>query len=409
MTKRGKFSINRTLNYTFLFLRTRNIHLIKEIGMIPYYFHRMYKLQANVVTYKNDNYPFLKKYCKGLEMSFVKKPEKIERFPLRNVLKYLIINAKKIDFLNLILPHYGNALYGVIFKIFNRKGYIYLKLDIDQSFKKRSFYFKSDSYTDYGTGISAFIKFQIKKKVSAIFLDLVDLISIESIDLVKFFKNTYPEYKNKTIYIPNGVDDLFIKSTGIKTPAFKDKENIILTVGNIGHETKSHEVFFEAISKIKELKDWRFLLIGPIQKPFLKYIETFFKKNPHLKEKIILIGEVSDRKKLFEYYQKSKIYCSTSKYESFGFTLIESAYFGNYIVSSDFTSAREITMNGTLGSLYEFGKSEELANILQELIVNQEKLEESCSRIITNAKEKFSWSNIIRILYREISSRRMKN
>ncbi len=410
--KKSELEINsirkRNANYFFLYLKTHNIHLIKEIGMIPYYLHRMYNFKGTILTYQNGSYPFLKKYCKGLKLDFIKKSEKLNKFSMRFILKYLILNAKKIDFLNLITPHYDNMIFGILYKLYNKNGFIYLKMDVDQTSKKKYLSYMPNNFEYYGKGFLDSIIYQIKKKIISIFLNLVDLISFETMDLAKFFRNKYLEFKKKIIYIPNGIDDHFVRDNGIGEISFSEKENILLTVGKIGHETKSSEILLEAISKIKNIKDWKFFLIGPIEEKFLLYIKKYFKENPHLKEKVKFIGEILDRKRLFTYYQKSKIYCSTSKYESFGITLVESSYFGNYIVSSDFTSAREITMYGALGTLFEFGNSDKLAEILQELIINQHKLEKLFPKIVDNAKKKFSWSIIIGNLYQNIRSRYIK-
>jgi len=370
--------------------------------MIPSYFHQMFNFNAKILSYKNGEYPYLEKYCNGISLNFVKKNRIFNLFSEISVLKYLFLNARKIDILNLIIFTDQKAVFGVFYKLLRRNGFLYLKLDADKSFKKRDIYLsKAPSFN----GILKFFKYLFIKKINTIFLNVVDLISVESKYLYNYLKEKYPGLRKKLIYLPNGIDDFYIKNVGIKRLQFNEKENIILTVGRIGTEVKSTETLLKAISKIKNLTDWKVILIGPVEKHFNRYIEDFFKKYPFLKDKVLFIGEITDRKKLFEYYQKSKIFCLTSKHESFGIVLVEAAYFGNYIISSKFPSAKDITMNGSFGTLFKPGDSDELAYILQKLINDERYLKENFLKIQKYAEKNYFWSKLIHKLYREILKR----
>lgn len=377
--------------------------------MLPSYFHRIFNFNGKILTYRkrNDEYPYLKKYCKGLKLEFIKKSNRFSKICEKNVVKYLFFNAKKIDILNLIHPHEDNIIYGVVYKLFNKNGFIYLKMDVNEAFKKRLKYRCSHIMArTQNNGIRSFLSFIIKKKIYLKFLDIIDLISFESKESVEYFKTKYPKYREKIIYVPNGIDDISIKEAGLQRISFKEKENIILTVGRIGAEIKSNETLLNAIADIKNLKNWKIILIGPIEKKFKKYLFKFFKENPNLKDRIYFIGEITDREKLFEYYQKSKIFCLTSKNESFGIVLVEAAYFGNYIVCSNFPAARDITLNGDIGSLFSPGNSKELAKILQDLINNEKRMEDNYLTIQEFTKKNYSWSMIVQNLYKNILERK---
>jgi len=376
------------LNLLFIFLRTRNIHLVKETGMIPFYFKKMYNYNSTILTYQNDDsYPYLNKYCKGVELMFIKRG-------IIGVLKYLFLHSRKIQVLILLHGHLYNLLYGIFYKLINKRGYLYLKMDKRIEFKKENLY----NYIKFGSNI--FSRF-FGRIINLLFLKIVNLISFESNELVNHFCSKHSRLKKKLFYIPNGVNDYYI-NTNMKDFNFEEKNNIILTVGRIGTKEKSNEVLFEAIGKIKDLKNWKILLIGPIEKSFEVYIDQFFTQHPHLKEKIFLIGEIKDRKKLYEYYQKSKIFCFTSIVESFGIVLVEAGFFGNFIVSSDLPSARDITDNGKLGRLFSIGDSSELALILERLINNEDILKNNNKKIKKFIDETFCWSVIIERLYQKI-------
>ena len=54
--------------------RTKNVNLVKDVGLIPYYLHRLFGVDATVATYKNDaEYTYLETEVKGLKADFIKK------------------------------------------------------------------------------------------------------------------------------------------------------------------------------------------------------------------------------------------------------------------------------------------------------------------------------------------------
>ena len=387
-----------------MFLKTQNIHLIKESGMIPYYFNKIFDFNSTILTYKNGEYPFLKKYCPGLKLKFIRRGKYNKIFE-RNVLIYLFKRAKHIDILNLIHPHDDNYFFGLFYKLFNKKGFLYLKMDIHELFKDRDF-FQQYRINPKFHGIMKILYFYLRRKLIELFYNKVDLISAESRDLVNFLKKRYPRLKDKIIFIPNGVANDILEKNGIQKIPLQERENIILNVGRIGSPYKTSEVLMEAIAKLKDLKDWQINFVGPIEKSFYQIREDFFKKHPDLIEKIKFLGEIRGRKEINEIYQRAKIFCLTSVLGSFEFTLVEALSNGNYIVSSDLPSAKDITNNGKIGVLYERGNSNDLSNKLQQIIDNDKFLKEKYPQILEYAEKNYYWSQIIKKLYGEMLKRK---
>jgi glycosyltransferase involved in cell wall biosynthesis len=394
----------RNINYVFLFLTTHNFNLIKEPGMIPNYFNRIFNFNGTILTYKNGEYPFLEKYCSSLKLDFIRKSKHIQSFEI-NVLKYLIMKAKRIDFLNLIFPSYANFFYGFFYKLLNKKGFVYLKMDIHELFKQVDLFQRHRENTNFHGTLKMF-HFYVRKKIIEFFFKKVDLISAESKELVSFLIKKYPNLSDKIIYIPNGVDDYFLENSGIQKIPLHKRENIILNVGRIGTHHKCSEILMEAVAKLKDLKDWKVIYVGSIDEKFQKIREEFFRKHPDLKDKILFIGEVRERKEINEIYQKAKIFCLTSILGSFEITLVEALSNGDYIVSSNLPSAKDITKNGTLGTLYKRGDSDELSKILQKIIDDDNFLKAIYPHILEYAEENYYWSKIIRKLFREMVKRK---
>ncbi len=395
----------RNPNYVYLFLKTQNIHLIKESGMIPYYFKKNHNFNSIILTFKNGEYPFLEKYCPGLKLKFIKK-SKYNKICEKNVLKYIFKNARRIDILNLIHPHDDNYFYGFFYKLLNKKGFLYLKMDIHELFKNRDFYQRYRINPKFH-GFLKILYFYLRRKIIELFFKKVDLISAESKDLVSFLKRKYPLLKDKIIYIPNGVADNFLEYHRIQKIPLHERENIILNVGRIGAPYKTSEILMEAIGKLKNLKNWRIIYVGPIERSFYKIREEFFRKHPDLKDKITFVGEIRERKALNEIYQKAKIFCLTSVLGSFEFTLVEALSNGAYIVSSDLPSAKDITDNGTIGALYKRGDPNDLSKKLQQIIDDDKFLKDQYPQILEYAEKNYYWSQIIRRLFREMLKRKI--
>ena len=147
----------------------------------------------------------------------------------------------------------------------------------------------------------------------------------------------------------------------------------------------------DAFSKIENLDDWKLILVGSIDESFKDYIDDYFKVNPHLIDKIIFKGYVSDRDEIYRYYSESKIFCFPSRSESFGIALIESAYFGNYLLTTDVGGARDVLDATDYGEIIKMDDSNYLAGRLQELISNPEKFEKDPIDLMAQVNNKFNW------------------
>ncbi len=368
--------------YLCIFPKLMNFHLIKDVGLLPYTMGKSFNYDAAILTYNNDSYDYLKEELNSeyLNLIFLNKKFKTET---RDVLCYLIKNSRKIDVLQSFHLHdtLGIFSYFLVYKLLNPKGKTYVKLDADDLIT---------SILISKKGVFGFLqKITIKH--------LIDCISVESSKQYKKLIETGTISPNKLINIPNGI---YINYT-TKIPK---KKNYILTVGNLGTPAKATEVLLEAFSKIEKLEDWKLILIGSIEKSFEEeYIKKYFIKNPHLKDKVIFKGYVSDRDEIYKFYSQSKIFCFPSRSESFGIALIEAAYFGNYLVTTDVGGAKDLLKIIDSGELIKMDDSDYLAERLQKLILNPEKLGKNPKKIMKEVNENYNWSNLCKKIYKMIN------
>lgn len=134
--------------------------------------------------------------------------------------------------------------------------------------------------------------------------------------------------------MPNGFDEEYLKEMNLHECTFKEKENLIITVGRLGTFQKNTEMLLRALGNV-DLRDWKVILLGPYDENFKKIISSFYKENPEKHTSVEFIGAIYDKKELWEYYNKAKVFVFTSRYESYGLVFDEAIRFKNYIVSTD--------------------------------------------------------------------------
>ncbi len=110
-----------------------------------------------------------------------------------------------------------------------------------------------------------------------------------------------------------------------------------------------------------------------------------------MKDKIIFTGPIYDRNKLNEEYKKSKIFCLTSRFESFGLVFLEAMKNGCYLITSDIESSLDVTDNKKYGNIFPIDDVKELANCLVTACNNENSLYENCKNIQEYVYKKFYW------------------
>lgn len=361
-------------NFICIFPQGKNIHLIKDVGMIPYFLYKGDYYSSTIAFYEEKSkLPYLESEVNGIKYSKMKKYTKYEGV---NILLFLIINYRKYDIVMLL--HEGNmkfiAAFIIKFLSFNRVKF-YFKLDMNSLIINHKFNKKS-------------LIFKLKKKL----IKYVGLTTVESKKLNYYLNN---ESYLSTNYLPNG--------SIVKSDISFNKENLIITVGRLGAKEKDIKVFLKALERI-DLNNWKVKLIGPISENIINEIEKIYFNNPSLKEKIIFTGNISDRVKLEEEYSKAKVFVLTSNSEGFPLVLPEAIANGCYVVMTDLAPAYDITNNQEFGSVFKIGDSKKLSCILQDII--DEKITLPNSENIRNfARYNFDWNVISKKLYEYLENK----
>lgn len=353
------------MRYLTLFLEAENVHLIKDVGMIPYTLYKEHGYQSTLACYRNGEYPYAEDELKGLNLVFVRK---IFDNPFLDGLLFLLLNARKYDILQVYHLRFQSMFWLFLFKMLRPRSRNYLKLDANEQVL---------NYPQNGLK-GAFNQYLFRK---------IDLVSVETASIQA---QLIQQWGRAILLIPNG-----FLSTFDAPILFEHKKNKIITVGRIGAPEKRNELLLEAFATFcKQYQDWSLELIGPIQPSFNNYIHQYFATYPELKDKVTFTGAIQNRSELFKKYAAAKIFCITSAYEGFCISLVEAASAGCFLITSSVISAPDITANEKYGRIFPNGNLEELKKILVSVAHDETLLKSNCQEIQKFADEKFSWKVI---------------
>lgn len=341
-----------------------NQQLTKDCGTVPYLLHKNYGYNAVMVGEKAGEYPYLETYVKGLSMDFI--PDKNKE------LTYIVENYQNMD----VVLLYGAFIeYSPLLNLYRKlrpDGKVYLALDANSFWMDRIWWNRPE-----------FLHM----------LDQCDVIAASNKIMQEFLSKKWP-YKIE--YIPNG----FYNYSGFDLDSMISKENTILTVGRIGLEAKQNDILLEAFAKAyDQIPGWTLKLVGGIESSFQKYIEDYFQKYPHLREKVIFTGLIEDKKELMLEYKKAKIFALSSCSEGSPNVASEALFGGCYIITSKLDACEEITNHGFCGQVFQIGDKDELSRILSEVCNNEQLIEEGSKNALEYAKHTFDFNKIIERLH----------
>lgn len=365
------------MNFCTLFLKTENVHLMKDIGQIPFCLKRDFGYNAFVATYRNGEYPYLLNEVKGLELQFVKKTV---FGSIIDGISFLIKRRNDIDILNVYHLNLSTFFWILFFKMVSgRKAITYLKLDAN--------------YLE----ISKIKQKNIRAIIKRIAINSADIVSCESTAIQAALQKYC---KNPIIYIPNGYLEMRKEEK-----IYQKKENIFLTVGRLGTYAKATEILVDAFLQSDFESDWKLVLIGTMTKEFEMWLEKRLQSYPEAKKNILILGNIENKECLQEWYRKAKIFVLPSRYEGFPLVLIEALMNGCYIITTNVVlAAQDLLCNDGMGRFVMVDSQEELADALINASRLQMNWDENAIHIEKEIGDKFLWRNILKNLDSSIKS-----
>lgn len=344
----------RKKNLTLFFEYFDHEHLGKDPFMVPFYLGKSLGCSVNIVYPLRESNKDLPSSYKGVALCpYVAKDEKAI---YREMYRIIWNKAKDIDYLMRFFDISASRYAAFIYKFRNPQGKVYIKMDVNPyNIKDRTSTFPKSFLHDFKNKI-------LKSKV--------DVISCETTLALKILANSpkgYNHWGKKMVYLPNGFDEDLLKSLNIKEKSFTEKEDVMLTVGRLGTHQKNTSMLLQALAKVN-LKGWKFYLIGSIDDSLQQEIRTFYQEYPDKKDAVFFTGLIYNKKELWEYYNRSKVFVLTSRQESFALVYTEAQRFINYIVSTKVGAASDVIQEGKYGDYVKQDDAEELARKLQAII-----------------------------------------
>ena len=348
-------------NCTLLYGRLLPIELEKDVVLVPYYLGRGLGYRIDIVCNLSKETSLLIKSIDKVEnrVSFVHRKMGVDAFSILCAhVAYLLKHAQHIDVLMCFHLKATTILKVLLYKMLNSSGKAYVKLDTNGGRE-----FAIDRYKNP-------LHRWMRKYLYLKLITKVDILSCETSIAYKTLCADFifgSQLKNKLILMPNGFDEEKLQLAGVAERSYIEKEKLMIRVGSLGSLPKNTEMFLRALSKVN-LKGWKVTLIGPVEDSLKPLITTFFKQYPDKAVSVEFTGAIYDKKTLWEYYNRARVFVFTSRWESYGLVLNEAKRFRNYIISTDVGAANDLLENGRYGTLVGQDDAEALALQLQKIV-----------------------------------------
>jgi glycosyltransferase involved in cell wall biosynthesis len=381
-----------------LFPGYRDYHFYKDPGQLPY---RVSKLGYNalVVCYgKGRLYPETEKHLRIRAFS--------ERYLSRKfnaaIIWFLLFNSRRIDILNVFHITWSSLLFVFIFRMVNRRGFAYLKLDncvFSGTYPWEEDYGRGGNVSRAGKSLRQRIRNFVAREF---FLDKVSLFSVEDEYSREEFEKRHSFFSGKLVTVCNGHTSDLPGSAG---PCdISSKEEIILTAGRLGTYQKATEVLLQAFRLAAPGNSYKLHLAGSVEPSFSHVVETFMDDNPELKERVIF-HDALRRDELYRLYCRSRIFCMSSRYEGMAIVFPEAMIYSNPVVTTWPVSLKYFIDRYEVGIATGIDDAEDMARALRRLIEDDRLRLKMAAAAYETASVLMNWDVIVSGLMSEIRKR----
>lgn len=355
---------NRTITLFFEYFTSE--HFGKDPFLVPYYLGKKLGYSVTILYPLFDTNITIPSEVKGVKMvglPLCGNENTNFRFRYRNFYKYLWENASSIDIMIRFFDGTISREWSILYKMRNPNGKFYIKMDIDPMTIDKD---KTNHRIFRGV---MYIKNRLLDWLSKKCVDVISCETSLAYNKLISSKSYWHHWGNKLVMMPNGFDEEFLQELGIAEKSFDEKDNMMITVGRLGTPPKNTPMLLDALSKV-DLKNWRFLFVGPIEDSLRPQIESFYKQCPEKQGNVLFLGSITDKKQLWNIYNNSKVFVLTSLHESFGLVLVEALRFKNYLVTTPVGASFDVVGGGKFGVIVENNNIKDLVDKLQNIIDN---------------------------------------
>lgn len=229
--------------------------------------------------------------------------------------------------------------------------------------------------TVHGLSLTSQVQYEKLKELSNYDAENIDLIS-PGVDIHR--------------YTPPTEEDLKV-DTGVKG-------KYVFCLSRID-TNKGHDLLLNAFALVKdEVKDVNLVIGGGSPNPKARELGVFanmdaiIEKN-NMQDRVSKIGYVADEM-MKPLYQQSQLFVLPSLFEPFGMTTQEAMACGKAVIASKFGGIRNVLTNGVNGMLVDAANPKEFADVLIELLQDDDKREAMGKAARQLIEDEFSWEAI---------------
>lgn len=336
-----------------IFDDVEQVHLGKDVFLVPYYLGKQLHKDVVIVFPKTLTNSDLPSEHRGVKLIGLNAGKNKQHFIIKSIV-WILQNCSDVDVLMLFHFKRLSMVLANIFSFLRPTAKIYVKADSGFCFSENLREFKYPPF---------------KRMLYKRYLKALDCVSFETSK--EFYKSQTKTFygasiKDKSVLMPNGFDEELLQEYKMIRIPQDQKERLIITVGRLGTLQKNTEMLLHALPQVK-LNGWKVLLIGFVEPNFKQVISDFYDKNPLYRDCVEFVGNVLDKKVLWEYYNRASAFILTSRWEGFALVFGEARRFGNYIISTDVGGASDSLQNKADGKVIAIDDERGLVVALQEL------------------------------------------
>lgn len=197
--------------------------------------------------------------------------------------------------------------------------------------------------------------------------------------------NYREEIRSKSLVIPNGLNEYWIKNKVSKSKVLSSKNIKLVYIGEITKNKNIHRVINDVENMNNNGIDVTYTIVGDGE--YLNEIKTLSEKIKN-KNKIRILGRINDKGKLKEILDDNDIFVMNSSFETFGLSYIEALSRGLPVIYTKDQGVYGYFEEGYIGYAVERGDSIDKA--VNKIIENYDSISENAIKVV----DEFRWSSI---------------
>jgi glycosyltransferase involved in cell wall biosynthesis len=220
-----------------------------------------------------------------------------------------------------------------------------------------------------------------QKEVLQTICGMANRVVVMSHKAIEMLVDIYEIPRNKIAYIEHGVPNIQYIQEEVKKEFKLEKRKVLLTFGFVGRN-KGIETAIKALPKVVERHpEVLYIVLGKTHPNVIKHVGEEYRlsliqliEDLNLEKNVVLLNEFATQKQLFKYLYASDIYITPYLNEAqiTSGTLSYAVGVGSAVVSTPYWHATELLSEGR-GVMFDFGKTEQLSDVLIDLLDNPEK------------------------------------